>query len=324
MASEEAVRAVAARQWGVFSAKQAESVGAGSSTRSRWLSSGRVELVLPSVFRFGGTAVPWEQPLMAAVLWAGHRSVLSHHSAARLWGLDGVRASTRPSLIVPRAQSPEHSLVDVHRSHFAPENPKRWRGLLPYTNLARTVIDLAEVLDDESFELMFDSAGRKASDLVQWLQREARRFARGRRGLAMLRRHLARRATPVESALEVRVRRALLRAGIPMPHVQQEVFDGAGEFIGRVDFMWFAQRVVVEADGWRFHGNRAAWERDSQRKNRLVREGWRVFTVTSASVDEKDWLAELWMALSEVKGARLGSAGPVKGAREVLELTMTG
>jgi very-short-patch-repair endonuclease len=43
-----------------------------------------------------------------------------------------------------------------------------------------------------------------------------------------------------------------------------------------IDFLFAAQRLVVEADGWRFHGTRAAFERDAI----LARAGYRTLRVT--------------------------------------------
>ena len=51
---------------------------------------GEWEEVLPRVYRIGGTPPSWEQSLFAASLWGGRAAAISHRSAARLWGLDGV------------------------------------------------------------------------------------------------------------------------------------------------------------------------------------------------------------------------------------------
>ena len=47
-----------------------------------------------------------------------------------------------------------------------------------------------------------------------------------------------------------------------------------------VDFAHFASRLVLETDGWEFHGSRDAFERDRNRDLRLVAAGWRVMRIT--------------------------------------------
>jgi very-short-patch-repair endonuclease len=47
-----------------------------------------------------------------------------------------------------------------------------------------------------------------------------------------------------------------------------------------VDFLWPEQRLVVEVDGFTFHGDRAAFERDRERDATLVASGFRVIRVT--------------------------------------------
>lgn len=316
VAWEAELRKLAAGQWGVFSARQAEAVGMPSSTRSRWSAAGRLSEVLPSVYRFDGGMAAWEQPLMAAVLWAGEPAVVSHESAGRLWGLDGV-GKTAPTITVPLSKRVRSTLVKVHRSEFIPEPPRGYRGRLPMTNLARTLFDLADVLDETSYEIALGSAGRRTGDLLQWMEREANGYAKGRRGMALVRKHLGSRAQPVvESALEVQVRRALRDARIFGAEVQQVTFSHDEMFIGRVDFRWAREKVVLEADGWRFHGNRPAWERDTQRRNQLLRDGWHVLTVTSESVGASRWVEQLRHALSVARGKPM--------PREVLVLTPSG
>jgi very-short-patch-repair endonuclease len=70
----------------------------------------------------------------------------------------------------------------------------------------------------------------------------------------------------------------LLRSGLPAIR-EFTVWDG-GEFIARVDFCWPEARLIVEADGFRWHGGRRAWQRDRERRNRLTTMGWSVIQVT--------------------------------------------
>jgi very-short-patch-repair endonuclease len=74
--------------------------------------------------------------------------------------------------------------------------------------------------------------------------------------------------------------------GLPRPVVNATV----GEH--EVDLLWTAQRVVVEADSWTFHGTRAAFERDRRRDADLQAQGYRVLRVTWRQAhDQAAWIA---------------------------------
>jgi len=67
----------------------------------------------------------------------------------------------------------------------------------------------------------------------------------------------------------------LIRAArLPAPLTNTKI--GAYE----VDFLWPAERLVVEVDGFAFHGPRAAFERDRRRDAELQALGYRVLRIT--------------------------------------------
>ena len=78
------------------------------------------------------------------------------------------------------------------------------------------------------------------------------------------------------SVLETLLRVLLHLAGLPAPETQHEVHEADGSFVARVDFAWPGARLVVEADGFAFHSDRAAYRSDRRRVNALERLGWRV------------------------------------------------
>jgi very-short-patch-repair endonuclease len=51
-----------------------------------------------------------------------------------------------------------------------------------------------------------------------------------------------------------------------------------------VDFVFAAQRVVVETDGWTWHRGRAAFERDRERDAVLAVAGWRALRFTDRQI----------------------------------------
>ena len=77
--------------------------------------------------------------------------------------------------------------------------------------------------------------------------------------------------------------RVLLReAGLAPPKTQYVLCDLDGRFVARVDFCWPDQRLVLEADGRRWHDPDDARHADRRRSNACARLGWRVLRVTWA------------------------------------------
>ncbi|WP_158590121.1 endonuclease domain-containing protein [Amnibacterium setariae] len=98
------------------------------------------------------------------------------------------------------------------------------------------------------------------------------------------RQQLLNRALPllregVRSAMETRLRRLLVQAGLPEPAINREIFDEAGLRVGECDLVFVAQRVVVEYEG-RQHFDEQAMRDDILKYERLQDLGWRVVRVT--------------------------------------------
>ncbi|MGZ5386585.1 MAG: endonuclease domain-containing protein [Solirubrobacterales bacterium] len=73
--------------------------------------------------------------------------------------------------------------------------------------------------------------------------------------------------------------RAALPLALPAPRLPRpEVNARLGPY--EVDFLWREHRLVVEADSWRHHSDRAAFEADRIRDTRLQAAGYRVLRLT--------------------------------------------
>src|SRR5262249_22760447 len=150
-------------------------------------------------------------------------------------------------------------------------------GGMRLTNLARTIIDLAWVLDDGWLRACFDSAVRRNREIVSWLWRTLHSHGPGRRGIGRLRRLLQeyRRTGEVpDSALESLALELAKRTG-RKPQLHYNVLDGA-HHVAEVDFAWPKVRLVIQCDGWRHHGTRAAFVRDRAQDRALFHLGWDV------------------------------------------------
>ena len=159
---------------------------------------------------------------MAAVLAAGRRAVLSHRSAAALWGLRAtVRA--RVEVTVPRTLR-SRPAIEVHVSRLADDEMTLLRGI-PVTTPARTLLDLAAVLGARHVERAINEAEvlrlTDPTPLGDLVERHS-----GCRGTATLRRILATQtlgATITRSELEDRFLHFLGDAGLPSPEVNSNL-----------------------------------------------------------------------------------------------------
>jgi very-short-patch-repair endonuclease len=220
----------------------------------------------------GGERLTLEAHFLAAVVSLGPYAVLSHRSAAVLWGMLPGRGP-RVDVTVPSGRRGHRAIV-AHRSPLSAHEVTKRDGI-PVTTPARTVLDLAAVVHRRELERALDEAAYLRLDLDGLEPR------RGRRGGAAISRVLAEHragATRTRSELEERVLALCRRADLPAPEVNAPV-EGF-----TVDFAWRAQRLIVETDGWQAHGTRAAFERDRRRDADLTTAGWRVLRVTWARV----------------------------------------
>jgi very-short-patch-repair endonuclease len=216
---------------------------------------------------------------MAAVLACGGRSVLSHRSAAALWGL---RASSRTKVDVtsPRRSGRRRSAIDVHSgATLGATDVTTLRGI-PCTTVARTLLDLAEVVNRTALERACDQAEVlqifDARAIEEVLER-----ASGRRGASTLRAVLDGYAIGealTRNDIEELFLAICVEAKLPRPRVNQWVTLDGEEV--QIDFLWPAERLAVETDGYGTHRTRVSFERDRWRDQQLAVAGWQPLRFT--------------------------------------------
>ena len=180
---------------------------------------------------------------MAALLACGPTAVLSHRSAAQLWGLIRYHGPIE----VTAANTRRRHGITVHRHRLADEDITRhWD--LPVTTPARTLADLSGTLTPAALT-------RAVND-------------------ARLRHLLSSDddTPPTRSALEDAFLAFLARHHLPTPEVNTIV---AGY---EVDMLWRPQRLIAELDGHQTHQH--AFETDRDKDADLLTAGYRVVRVT--------------------------------------------
>jgi very-short-patch-repair endonuclease len=273
---------LAGKQHGVLSHAQVRASGISKQMVLRRIEAGRWRCLLPGVYRLEGSPVSWHQDLMAACLWSGNGAVASHRAAASLWRLDGFSPGPIELSSESHTRQMRSGLV-VHRVNVLSSADVTTISAIPVTNPTRTVVDLGSVVEIELLEQALDDALRKGLTSLPRLRWTVERLqSRGRRGIGPLRQLLSqRRAGEIApaSALEARLIKLLSNSGLPKPKRQYEIRD-RGKLIARVDLAYPELRLAIEADGYRYHSGRAAWQRDLVRRNALTNQGWRLLHVT--------------------------------------------
>jgi hypothetical protein len=273
----------AERQHGVLSYDQARRAGMSRPTVTRRVQAGRWIAEHHGVYRVAGSVPSWEQRLMAACLAAGGRA--SHRAAARLWGLDGQQAADVEVLVL-RDRGHEWRFTTHRTGRWDPVDGARRSGV-PTTSPARTLLDLAAVVDADALEIALDAALRDGLVRVpRVLWRLESLGGRGRSGSACLRALLEERQGATgrsESALETKALRLIRRAGLPEPAVQHRVRERR-RIIARLDLAYPDRLIAVPLDGWRYHATRSVWQRDLASRAQLAAMGWRVVPLTWSDV----------------------------------------
>ena len=295
---ERRVLRIAARQQGVVS--RAQVLGEGLSPRQidGRLARGAWVRLRPGVYRVEGSPRGWLQHVTATMLWAGKGAVLSHQTAAALWGLARF-GEAEPIHVTVGCFLPPPPTVVTHQSRLSSNEVGVRRGLR-VTSLLRTVLDLAATESERDVEAALDSALARKLTTPEDLRRFVDRHG-GERGVVVLRRLLERFEGgdgPSESELESRVLELVDDAGLPRPIRQQSV-KLAGR-TRRLDFRFAGSNVVIEADGFAWHANPVSFEKDRQRANALAARGFVVLHWTWAALEERPdvLVAELQRALN--------------------------
>ena len=281
---------------------------AGLSPRTirRRVETGRLHLLYRGAYAFGRAGVSERGQWLGGVLVGGEGALLSHRSAASLWGL----MAHVPLVEITVPSWRRVSGIALHEGGVHPDERTERDGI-PVTTVARTPLDIAEVVSEREFGWAFEEADRLGLLDVPELESVcARGF--GRRGLRLVRPQLDAVRLSTRSPLEARVLELCRAHSLLLPETNVKVLGK------EVDAYWPEQRLMVEADGFEFHGHRAAFERDRARDAEMQVAGYRVLRLTHRRLDEEPEkvVAQLRHLLSDVPAPRSTKGHPGPGTSE--------
>ncbi|HWE33824.1 MAG TPA: DUF559 domain-containing protein [Solirubrobacteraceae bacterium] len=256
---EPAAAQVAARQLELITAEQLRATGVGRGLIAARRRQGTLHLVHTGVYLLGTNLMlpgAWE---LAAVLACGENACARRRSAAWLLGVadswDG-----DVEVVVPGRNRRSREDIAVERVAVLTERDHGFICGIPVTSPARTLLDFAAVATAEELERAI-AEGYAQRLVTERELRDALDRNQNRAGATALRAELDRAGGPLWTASKAeRAMKALLRkAQLPMPETNVWVAGFPA------DFCWPELRLIVEVDGYRYHGHRYAFERDHKR-----------------------------------------------------------
>jgi very-short-patch-repair endonuclease len=295
-AREVALAVLASGQHGVVSRRQLVELGFGRQAIQRRLQAGRLTRLHPGVYAVGHWALTAASRDLAAVFACGPQALLSHRAAGARLGL--LRPGSGPIDVTARRGCKPKPGIAVHETRLIHPDDRDELVGIPITSVARTIVDLADVLADRPLVAVVNEAEvLRVFDLTAIEQTLAR--LPGRRGSGRLRRVLAAYTEPPAYST-TEAERFFLRLceqyGLPRP---QRIHIAGYE----LDFYWADARLAVEVDGHAFHKTRRAFQEDRTRDRRLAAEGIQVARVTWRDLTARP--AELAEQLRDIRHARL-------------------
>lgn len=271
------------RQHGVITRRQLLDLGMSTEAIEHRLASGRLHRLHWGVYAVGRPEVDRRGRLLAAVLSCGPAAMLSHESAASLWGFWARAAMI--DVVVPEGTFRRRPGIRVHRRTGLTAEHRRVIDGIPVTDPVSTLIDLATRTGRDRLDRAVNDADRL--DLIDPESlRAALDATPSRPGVGRLRCLLdSHTFAPTDSVLERRFLRLACDAGLSRP-VTQVMVNGF-----RVDFYWPDLGLVIETDGLRYHRTPAQQKKDHLRDQAHAAAGLTALRFTAAQVRyEPGWV----------------------------------
>jgi very-short-patch-repair endonuclease len=254
-----AVARIAARQRTLVTSDQLAACGFGRDAVAYRVRAGRLHVVFTGVYSVSSGELPPLARELAALMACRKGSLLSHRSAASVWGMRKTAPAQVEVSVVGRECKSRRG-IRVHRVRAIERRELRREQGLWVSSPARAVLEVAAVgTRDELVDVIDAGLALRRFTSVELKAVLARN--RGRRGAARLAEVLG-----DETAVAIsrsRAEKALLRlirdARLPLP----ETSVPFGRF--EADFVWRKERLIVELDSATYHSGPGVFQRDREK-----------------------------------------------------------
>lgn len=237
-----------ARQYGHVTRQQLLDLGVPSATIAYWVTNGRLIPVHAGVYAVGHAQHSSLAQAMAAVLACGPDAVLSHDSAAALWGV-----RIWPSL--PEVTAAHHRRrkgIRTHRTETLTRTDIRRHRNIRVTSPSRTILDIQSRLTDRQLTRAVNELRLHQHLKTTELQRLLEASPRAARLIDPTQ-------NPTRSAKEDDFVTFCRQHGLPIPRTNVMLFGHER------DAVFGAEKVIVEIDTWDTHKSHKSFVSDRKR-----------------------------------------------------------
>jgi len=242
------------------------------STVDRYIAPGGPwQRLLPGVYLAVTGTTTKDQREMAALLYAGPRSLITGVAAVRRHRLSAPGPDVIDVLIPWDRKRQSTGFVRMHRTRRMPERGSV-TGKLWFANPPRAVADAARTLTrfDDVRQVVCTAVQQRACTIAE-LTTELQ--AGPSAGATWFREALAEVGDGVRSVAEADHRILIQRSDLPEPMFNARLFDADGEFIAMVDAWWKEAGVASEVDSRAYHLSAADQDHTSERHDGLIAHG---------------------------------------------------
>lgn len=288
---------LAARQHSVVAVHQLRSLGLSYHAIDHLVASGQWSRTTPMVLCRTGTARTREQVVAEAVLDAGRRAALSHHSDAAWFDLNGFQL--RPLHVTRQrdtASTPSR-LAAIHEPRLLSDHHMTFHKGVWVIVPSRIPFDIACLGDSAGAERALDRAwARHILNYASTMRMLDELAGKGRKGVTLMRELLDARGPgyrPNDTNVEDRFQELCKIVGLVLER-QRNLAD-MGEWLGRVDFVSEKLMLVIEVDSALYHDAIVDRVADAARRAALEAAGYRVRSFTDHQIfhDRAGTLARL-------------------------------